>query len=297
MQRHVLLSVLALTTLLLAACYPPPYSPAAPLPDAPSPVALATPLPTPAEAAAVIFAVRPETQTEHLSPDGRWRAVVYTYPCTQVDDVPVAYDELRLISVDSGSDPLIAHQLQYCEGLGAIGLGGLFWSANSRYFYYTDARQGVPDGGCAPYTRPTFRLDVATLATQPLGSGPRSPDGTRLAAWQDGELVIWDLETGAAEHVSPLDSANVQGAIAWSPDGQSLAYLQTENPCPPSGRAIITRIDLPGLEQSVVLDTAELDQQPRFYLGLAWDAADMLRIVAEEGAEWRLDLTTGALTR
>ena len=201
MQRHVLLSVLALTTLLLTACYPPSYAPVTPSPDAPSPVALATPLPTPAEAAAVIFAVRPETQTEHLSPDGRWRAVVYTYPCVEVEGAQLAYDELRLISVDSGSDPLIAHQLQYCEGLGAIGLGGLFWSANSRYFFYTDARQGVPDGGCGPYTRPTFRLDVATLATQPLGSGPRSPDGTRLAAWQDGALVIWDLETGAEEPI------------------------------------------------------------------------------------------------
>ncbi len=297
MQRHVLLSVLALTTLLLAACYPPPYAPAASLPDAPSPVALATPAPTPAEAAAVVAAVRAETQTEHLSPDGRWRAVVYTYPCTQMDDVLMAYDELRLISVDDGTDPLVAHQLQNCEGLGAIGLGGLFWSANSRYFYYTDARQGVPDGGCAPYTQPTFRLDVATLATQRLGSGPRSPDGTRLAAWQDGALFIWDLETGAAEHVTPLNSANVQGAIAWSPDGQSLAYMQTESPCPPTGRATIARVNLTGLGQTVVLDTADLPDAAQSFLGLAWDTPDTLRIMGMMGEEWRLDLTTGTLTR
>ncbi len=292
MQRPVVLSVLALTTLLLAACYPPPYAPATP-----SPIALATAAPTPAEAAAVVAAVRAETQTEHLSPDGRWRAVVYTYPCVEIEGVRLAYDELRLISVDSGTDPLIAHQLQNCEGLGASGLAGQFWSANSRYFYYTDARYGVPDGGCRPFTPPTFRLDPAMLAAQPLGSGPRSPDGEHLATWQEGALVIWDLESGSATRVQPSAGAETPVALAWSPDGQSLVYLQTENPCPPSGRAIITRINLPGLEQSVVLDTAELDQQPRFYLGLAWDAADTLRLVAEEGEEWRLDLTTGALTK
>ena len=36
---------------------------------------------------------------------------------------------------------------------------------------------------------------------------------------------------------------------------------------------------------------------PRFYLDLAWDAADTLRIAGEQGEEWRLDLTTGALTK
>jgi hypothetical protein len=292
MTRHFVLSVLALSILLLAACYPPPYSPAAP-----SPVALATAAPTPAEAAAVVAAVRAETQTEHLSPDGRWRAVVYSHPCVEIDDVRLAYDELRLISVDSGSDPLVAHQLQNCEGLGAIGLGGLFWSANSRYFYYTDARQGVPDGGCGPFTRPTFRVDGATLETQRLGSGPRSPDGARLATWQEGALVFWDLESGATTRVLPVTSAEPPVVLAWSPDGQSLAYLQTESPCPPTGRATITRVNLQGLTQTVLLDTANLPGAPQAFLGLAWDAHDTLRIMGMMGEEWRLDLTTGALTK
>lgn len=306
MVRYKTLRSLVLVALILAACVslPSAFAPLSPvavateIPNATA-VPLGTPLPTPVEAATVVAASQSATQNAHISPDGRWHATFFAYPCVKVGDALMAYEELRLVDVRARvhpqAAPLVAHQLRYCEGLGAIGLGGLFWSTNSRYFYFTDAREGVPDGGCGPYVRPTLRLDTATFVVQQLGSGQLSRDRARLAAWQEGAFVIWDVETGAAQRLTPLLAGGTTGTIAWSPDSRSLAYVQTENLCPPVSRAVVVRVDLTELAQSLLLDTAALGDAAPSFSDLRWDAADTLRLLGDMGAEWRLDLTTGEL--
>jgi hypothetical protein len=233
--------------------------------------------------------VEPQTLGSFPSPDGQWLAEVVVYECTAVVEVQEnAYEEVRITAVGEGTEQVIDTQLQYCGGLGAFGFEGLFWSANSRYFYYTDAREGVPDG-CGFWTRPYKRADVSTGETEWLGEGPLSPDETMLATWQEGEIVIWDLNEGEAGRVSTGTPNSQQGPIVWSPNGLSLAFLQSTSFCP-SGRSSVFRVDLADLEARLLLESEE----PGF-VGLTWEEAEQLRLFTAEGQEWRYDFATGEL--
>lgn len=172
--------------------------------------------------------------------------------------------------------------------MGAYGLQGFFWSDNSRYFYYTKARQGVPDG-CGFWERPYLVFDTQTLQTQWLGGGPLSPDKTPLATWHYTPLgvtnstvsiLIWDLNRGeSARHI--VDNDLIEGPIAWAPDGNALVFLETENYCPPGG-VFLTRLDAPNFQPTL---EEKLTQE---FDNLRWDTPTELRLFTfQRGREWR----------
>src|SRR6266498_724292 len=142
----------------------------------------------------ILSTAQPRIYKSYASPDGKWQAEISIYDCAKVDPSPNAdknaFEQLQLIGVVGGKKKPVDNQLRNCSGLGAAGLEGLYWSSNSRYFYYTDAREGMPDG-CGYWEKPTLRLDSNTLQIDRLGSGPLSPDGTKIVTWQGKELVIW----------------------------------------------------------------------------------------------------------
>jgi hypothetical protein len=232
----------------------------------------------------------PKISSSLLSPDGKWRAEVVTYACVAVGGVDEnAYEQLILTQVDNGVEKLADNQLQYCGGLGAFGLEGLFWSQNSRYFYYTNEREGVP-GGCGYWERPIIRLDVRNLELDHMGGGPRSPDGARLATWQGQELVVWDINEGEIARVSAIEPEFGPGAITWSPDSQALSYVQLASYCPLSGKSYVVRLDLPTLKQTLLLES----ETPTFG-NAAWDVQNELTLFDENGREWRYNFTTQEL--
>ena len=193
----------------------------------------------------------PRVASSDLSPDGLWRVEVLVYDCTPVGDGDeFAYEQLRLVTVDSSAVREAASQLRACGGLGAFGLEGLYWSGNSRYFYYTDAREGVPDG-CGYWERPVIRLDVDSLELVPVGGGPRSPDETWLATWQGRELVVWDLDGGEMARIQAAVPDAPIGPLVWSPDSRSLVYIQVASECPLSGASYVVRLALPDLQPVV----------------------------------------------
>jgi hypothetical protein len=71
------------------------------------------------------------------------------------------------------------------------------------------------------------------------------------------------------------------GAIAWSPDSQTLVYVQTESYCPLSGNSRIVRVDLSTLEQTIVLES----EAPTFG-GASWEVPDALKLFDENGKSW-----------
>lgn len=93
----------------------------------------------------------PRPHASYSSPDNQWRVDIIIYDCVQVAGGvdSNAYEQLNLFEVSTGATQVIDSQLQNCGGLGAAGLDGRFWSSNSQYFYYKDARVGVPDMGSA----------------------------------------------------------------------------------------------------------------------------------------------------
>jgi len=213
-----------------------------------------------------------------------------TYDCVAVGGVDEnACEQLKLIQTDNGVERIADTQLQYCGGLGAFGLAGLFWSPNSRYFYYTNAREGVPDG-CGYWERPIIRFDVSNLNLERLGVGYRSPDGTMLATWQGQELAVWDVNEGEIARISVMASDAETGPIAWAPDSQALVYVQFASYCPLSGKSYVVRLDLPALRQTLLVES----ETPTFG-NVIWDVSSELTLFDENGKEWRYMFTTQEL--
>ncbi len=233
---------------------------------------------------AVLSAELPRIYKSYPSPDGKWRVEITIYDCVKVDTRSNAdanaYEQLQLLNASGGKE-LIDSQLQNCGGLGAAGLDGLYWSSNSRYFYYTNARDGVPDG-CGYWEKPILRLNTDTLKTANLGGGPNSPDGTKIITWQGNELVIWDKEEGIElGHLSPRFPNIGTGPIAWSPNSQAFVYVQTESYCPLSGKSYIVHVDSSTLEQTILLES----ESPTFSK-TNWDVLKELRLFDENGKPW-----------
>jgi Tol biopolymer transport system component len=214
------------------------------------------------------------------------------YDCVPVGEADeFAYEQLNLIQTDDNSVVGADSQVQSCGGLGAFGLAGLFWSADSQYFYYTNAREGVPDG-CGYWSPPFLRLDVSNPAPEYLGGGTLSADGTKLATWQDHELVVWDIDGGEMARLPATMPESEIGPVTWSPDGQSLVYVQVESHCPLSGMSSVVLVDLPELRQTLLLES----ETPTFG-NAVWNDPDVLHLNDENGDEWRYTFSTDVLQR
>lgn len=248
------------------------------------------PTATPDIAKTIVATVQPRTLGVFPSPDQKWEARVLVYDCARIaGEEDNAYDLLKLVHLGDGVEKVVDSQLQYCGGLGAAGLAGLFWSSNSSYFYYTTAREGVPDG-CGYWERPITRLDVTDLNPVYVGEGDISPDGKKIAAWQDRDLTIWDVDGDEVGRVAAAAVTAEIGPIPWSPDGQSLVYSQIESYCPFSGKSYIIRVDLPKLTSTVFIES----DKPS--LGSpVWNKPDELRLHDENGKEWLYTFSTKEL--
>jgi len=193
---------------------------------------------------------------KHPSRDGRWRVEIIRYDCSYVNknyNQKIAFEQLKLIDLSDATEQVIADQIQYCEGVGAFGLHGLYWSPNNRYFYFNESREGYPDGGCGNYIPLIYRLDPVDLEVLPLKGGFISPDQTKLALWQGGEIMIWDLNTGEIARVATLNPELLTGRIWWSKTGNSVLYLQTDSQCIPDfGKFNLVSLDLTDLAQNAI---------------------------------------------
>jgi hypothetical protein len=247
---------------------------------------------TPEETVRIVTAVQEADLVESVaSPDEAWLAEVYAYDCVEV--VPgqeYAYQELRLVKAGQVGASVAGAQLVACGGLGAYGLDGLFWSPSSRYFYFTDAATGVPDG-CGYWRPPYWRVDTTDLEAERLGEGEVSPDGTLLAAWQEGRLAIWLVDGEAIGRVEIPTAHRTPGPITWRPDSTAVAFLVSEGSCP-LGETAVGRVDMADMQPVVILSS----EDPA-YSGILWDAPYRLALTAEDGTQWRYNLTTEDLRR
>jgi hypothetical protein len=201
---------------------------------------------TPDLAATAVAVKTPSAQEIFRSPDGKWQVHINVRPCLDTPtENDLGYDELRVTNLETGAEILADEQLIYCGGLGAFGFLGYGWSANSRYFYYTSARQGVPDGG-GFWLKPYHYLDTETLQTVTLGGAVRSPDEKLLATSQPDAITLWDWNTGKVARYEFDGPTRMLNSLVWSPDGQSLALLRTASSFPP-GDSYLTVLELPAL--------------------------------------------------
>jgi hypothetical protein len=222
------------------------------------------------------------------SPDESASASIIVYPCEFFPDLGrVSYEALQLQtgrSLTTADDRLIN-----CDGLGAYGLQGLFWSANGEYFYYEDGREGGPDG-CGYWKPPYLRLDRATGLTESLGIGSLSPDGSRLATRNDGSISV--VEVGGPGRVQvPLPQPSLAGGpIAWSPDGEAFILLLDTSACPVE-HTYVYLVELGPVRLNLILDSTA----PAFS-DAQWADPDRVRLLDASGDPWSLDLLTATLS-
>lgn len=243
--------------------------------------------------ATVAAASPPKIHVSTPSPEGIWRADVVIHDCTSLGEKgDYAYERLLLTNLADHSERVVAEQLIACGGLGAYGLEVKFWAPNGTFLYFTEDREGVPDG-CGFWTESLVRYDLATGETARLGSGAASLDGMRLATWQADELVIWSSDgPEIARRPKVIAGANA-GPIVWSPTGESLAYLLNETECPPAmgGTSYVARLDFPELTPDVLLESAD----PTFW-NITWETSDALQLeTAQSNVRWSYEFATRIL--
>jgi hypothetical protein len=261
----------------------------APIP--PSEAVTVQPSGTPTIIGTIVALSQPRTFSSQLSPDGKWQAEVVIYDCIPVGNGDEnAYEQLKLVQVGSDHAVLADSQLQYCGGLGAFGLAGLFWSPNSHYFYYTNAREGYPDGFCGSWSPPFLRIDVSNPVPEYLGGGSPSKDGTMLATWQQHDLVLWDTNGKEIARIPAFSSDTEIGPVTWSPDNRSLVYLLGDLSCTLSGISYLIRVDMPERQQILLLQS----ESPSFSK-VTWDDPDFLILSDENGDKWRYTFSNNEL--
>ena len=255
---------------------------------------------TPDLAATVIATQLPKLYASYPSPDGMWRVDIIIYNCVKTGKNDEAgwnengYEQVILVNLSSGEEQIADNQLQFCGGLGAFGFSGRYWSPNSRYFYYTNARQGVPDG-CGYWESPLLRIEVPLSANpEDLGIGARSPDAEQLATWNwpANTLTIWNIDDGEKLHFIALEADAEIGPITWFTDSRSLVYLLVDSWCPLSGKSYLVLVDIIKPEQTLLLESAN----PTFG-SIEWVSPNVISLLDENGKEWNFDLRSHELTQ
>ena len=247
-----------------------------------------------ARVSAVMTAEPARTLKPYRSPNGHWQAASETYDCIQVAaqaDGKVAYERMLLSDLTNGETKPVEDPLINCGGLGAYGLAGLFWSADSRYFYYTNARTGGPDGWCDVWWyRPATRLELATGAKVALVQGPVSVDGLWQAGIAASELVLWNRDSGQIIRTPVATAGFKAGDVTWAPDGKSLAYIQWSDCSLSGGESSLALFDRVRQQQSILLPFGRLK-----FLEITWEVQNQLSLWDVQH-EWRYNLVTKTLT-
>ena len=267
----------------------------------PTPWPTATPGPSPTpEPAALLVAGGPVRLRGSLpSPDEMLRAEVLVYECAPISDAalgtepqPMSLELLRVVDAAGEVEYQIDSQLLNCGGLGAFGLQPLFWGADGQTLWYTTAREGGPDGACRPWVRPMTRVDVTDWSVVTLDQAAVSPDGTKVAGWVNGELVVFDGNGEIGRAVPVALPPNV-GPPVWSPDGAALAYLQFTSFCgETAGESAVGLVDATTFDSRVLIT-----QSAPEFASVSWLETGQQLLLAGllDSARWTFDLATNTL--
>jgi hypothetical protein len=239
-------------------------------------------------------AATPESLQVFTSPDQSWRAEIVRYECTMVSeaDGELAYELLLLTGPDGEVIPA-SQQLQYCGGLGASGINGLFWSPDGKYFYFDMAREGVPDGlPCGYWHTGKSRVNMETLEVEVLpGKGLVTPDGFGLLLVSEPDFILWNLTQGeVGRSVHPYPGLSVK-SIAFSTDDSQAVYVLREDCIQPGADSVVVVLNLADLTHTIVLESSAPS-----ILRATWGSDDSIFLVDFDHGSFELSLSTGEIT-
>ena len=270
--------------------YPPPVPPseAAPETETQEQAAEAERL---AQITAIKAAVIPETVQQFQDAASAYTIQVLRYACVPPpgSDFEIALEEL-VVSMPDGETFVADQQLLNCGGLGAFGYNGLFWSPDGRYFYFTEAREGVPDGGpCGLWLPWLYRVNLFDRTTEQLpGNGPRTADDRHLVLWDGADFVLWDLNGTEITRSAPPTSGYYLFSAAIGPDGSRLLYVLRSDCFLPEADSLVGLLDLVTFEHTVVLEAG-----PNGFTEANWQNENEAVLIDSNGKAFQVNLNTG----
>lgn len=203
---------------------------------------------------AVMAAASPQVLQVMPSPSGAVEAVITRYPCAAVGlDSDMAYERLDLRDTATGALTVVTDRLIACGGLGAYGLAITRWTEDERYLYFSDGREGTPDGAAALY-EPLWRAAAADGRVEALANGRIAPNGAWVVLWGQDSITLLplsaDLIAGRRFELAP-DALSLT-ELVWLPDSSGVVYFQTDNVNLPLTSAV-TLLDVATGVQRVLL--------------------------------------------
>ncbi len=250
----------------------------------------------------IVKSSKPERIEESLSPDGRLQVERIMYSCMQVasdDPSQYAYEILQVVRLSDKLTIRLIDQFQTCGGVGTFGLGSITWSPSSRYYYFTDAREGTGDGGMPGWQSTVYRFDAQSQQTTTLGPSLFSPSLDKLVTIQlseAGELGLipraiqtMDIEGNIIDSFTIDNGSSGTIRTAWSSDEKNLVYLEYR--CPPREfcESYLYLID-PQHKRTMLLSS----KKPAF-MSVDWQDAGNITLIDEGFRKWRYSLLDGKL--
>ena len=167
------------------------------------------------------------------------------------------------------------------------------WSRDGSQFAFVWDRTGRPEiwirSATGQFERPIVTPDHFPDDTEMFGSLAFSPDGQRLAYQRlngTGEYQVWISTVAAAgPPVLLAPGSTYQDAPTWSPDGASIAYVQTV----PRFQLFTTRIG--GDDPRLLVERLAPESRPAWSPDGRWvlhDALEGLSIVSPDGKDPRV---------
>ncbi len=245
--------------------------------------------------AAILSASAPEVVQQSPTAGNTFIVEVVRYECSSVPGMgeqQMAY-ELLLVTPKDGTQFEVARQLQYCGGLGAFGFNGRFWTTDDRYFYFDEAREGVPDGApCGVWNPGVSRIDTQEMVVERLpGAGPQTGDGKKMVLWVQPDFVLWDTLGGEmARSEAPVDDYYLYSAEI-SPSGKRMLYVMRGECFNPAAKSIIALLDLETMANTILVEA-----EPNGYVHAAWDSESTAILQDPDGNKFLLNLSTGTIT-
>ena len=159
--------------------------------------------------------------------------------------------------------------------LGAVGISALVVGAIAGWFL-----RPVPEPASGPVVRFSLPLpDEATFSATPLDAITISPDGSRIAYAADRQIFVHELREADAHPVpgTLMTEGLAVTAPTFSPDGQSLAYVQV---MAPGGPFSVKRVPITG---GTPLTIHEAQGTTEFPQGLKWATEDTIIFANAQG--------------
>lgn len=156
-------------------------------------------------------------------------------------------------AADTGTETAAEKALKERMRIGGDGITWFSWTADNRLLYKSDGLQlSSPDGASR---------SVLPISIRPILFPLVSPDGQRIAFVSDGNVFVFDRQTGASVQITDGAGADITFGMAEYAAAEELGRYTGMWWGPDSGTLYFTRVDNSSLPTIALLEDSSLEHQ------------------------------------